>query len=198
MGEKIPQYGREWWVALLKESFGRSFWLFLAFAVAMAALCFCVLGKQAFSAAAASDWVMLGGTVPRVVAALTLAGFVWVLLPRDQLTRLIGSKSGIKGLVVAAAAGVITPGGPASAYPLLTVMGASGADRGALIAYIVSWAILGMQRILLWDLPFMGADFSITRFLVCLPVPILAGLIARRIPLPLKLVEEPPRRSDAP
>ena len=84
-------------------------------------------------------------------------------------------------------AGALTPGGPSSAYPLLAVLGASGADRGAMVAYITSWAILGMQRVLIWDVPFLGAEFAILRTLVSLPLPILAGLIARNIPLTLTL-----------
>lgn len=197
-GTANPASARDWWVQLLKESFGPSFWLFVAFAVLMGVLCYVIEGGAAFHKAAASDVDMLGGTLPRIMAALTLAGFVWVLLPRRYFKQLIGRDSGIKGLVVAAAAGAITPGGPASAYPLLTVMGASGADRGALIAYIVSWAVLAVQRILLWDLPFMGADFSVTRFIVCLPIPIMAGLIARRIPVSFRLIEEPSSQNDVP
>jgi len=98
-------------------------------------------------------------------------------------------------LLVAAAAGLITPGGPASAFPLLALLGSAGADRGILVAYITSWALLGVQRILVWDLPFMGAEFSATRFLVCLPLPILAGVIARRLPFRVKLVDSSPQRS---
>ena len=156
----------------------------------MGVVCYQMLGPEAFQAAVREDLKLVTGMLPRVIAALTVAGMIWVLLPRDRLSRLIGKKSGFRGLVIATAAGVITPGGPASAYPLLAVMGSAGADRGALVAYITSWAILGMQRILIWDLPFMGAEFSLTRFLVCLPLPILAGLIARWLPLSLSLVEE--------
>ena len=44
-----------------------------------------------------------------------------------------------------------------------------------------------MQRVLIWDVPFLGAEFAILRTLVSLPLPILAGLIARNIPLTLTL-----------
>ena len=78
-----------------------------------------------------------------------------------------------------------------SSASLLVLIGGVGADRGILVAYISSWAMLGLQRILVWDLPLMGVEFSVIRFLVCLPLPILAGLIARRLPLRLRLVEHP-------
>ena len=104
--------------------------------------------------------------------------------------RLIGRESGLRGLLIATAAGVVTPGGPASAYPFLAVLAGSGAERGTLVAYIVSWSMLGMQRILVWDVPFMGADFSLLRFAVSLPLPVVAGLVARRLPLDLVLGNE--------
>ncbi|EDM47935.1 MAG: hypothetical protein ABJM11_02100 [Marinobacter sp.] len=191
----ISRTNRQWLIALVRDGFGRSFWWFLAFAIVMGVVCHQLLGPQAFQAALQEDIQLLAGMLPRVIAALTVAGMVWVLLPRERFSRLIGKESGMRGLVIATAAGIITPGGPASAYPLLAVMGGAGADRGALIAYITSWAILGVQRILIWDLPFMGADFSLMRFLICLPLPILAGLIARWLPLPLSLLEERPAQS---
>jgi hypothetical protein len=50
--------------------------------------------------------------------------------------------------------------------------------------------LLGIQRIFVWDLPFMGADITFTRFLVSLPLPIIAGLIAQRLPLTLTLGDQ--------
>lgn len=184
------KFNRQWLLALVRDGFGKSFWWFFAFAVLMGVICHQWLGPEAFRSAVRQDLELLANMLPRVVAALTVAGLVWVLLPREKFSRLIGKKSGLKGLVIATAAGVITPGGPAAAYPLLAVIGGAGADRGALVAYITSWAILGMQRILVWDVPFMGAEFSLMRFLVCLPLPILAGLIARWLPLSMVLVDE--------
>jgi uncharacterized membrane protein YraQ (UPF0718 family) len=183
--------GKAWWAELLRTGFGTSFWGFLAFAVASGAVCYLVDGDVAFFDALSTDVGMLVQTAPRIAIALTVAGFLWVTLPRDRVTALIGTESGFRGLLIATAAGIVTPGGPSSAFPLLAVLGASGADRGAMIAYVSSWAILGLQRILVWDVPFMGAEFSLVRFLVCLPLPIIAGLIARRLPLTLRLVEGP-------
>ena len=71
------------------------------------------------------------------------------------------------------------------------MLGAAGADRGAMIAYIAAWATLGLQRILVWDLPFMGGEYALVRFAVCVPLPIVAGLIARRLPFELRLRDQP-------
>jgi uncharacterized membrane protein YraQ (UPF0718 family) len=177
-----------WWTSLLKSSFGRSFWGFLVFAIITGTICYTVLGRVEFVDALETDVDLFLRILPRVAIALTVAGLLWVTLPRDRVTALIGKESGMRGLFIATAAGIITPGGPTSAYALLAVLGASGADRGAMIAYIASWATLGVQRLLVWDVPFMGAEFSLVRFLVCLPLPIVAGLIARRLPLQMEIV----------
>ena len=50
-----------------------------------------------------------------------------------------------------------------------------------LIAYAGGWALLGVQRILIWELHLLGPDFAITRYLISIPLPILAALLARRI-----------------
>ena len=178
-----------WWRGLLRNSFGGDFWGFVAFALAAGAAVWIVQGEAAFLAAAREDGELLLSTVPRILAALAIAGLLWAMLPRDRLGRLIGRESSWRGLFVATAAGTVTPGGPASAYPLLALLGGAGADRGALVAYIVAWSTMGLQRILVWDVPFMGAEFSATRFLISLPLPILAGLIARKLPIELALRE---------
>ena len=181
-----------WRRALIAEAFGKTFWYLFFFAILMALICYLVLGPQEFISALERDLEMLGEMLPRVMVALMLAGFVWVLMPRDRLSGLVGRESGMRGLVIATVAGAITPGGPASAYPFLAVLGAAGADRGALIAYIASWATLGVQRFLVWDLPFMGPEFSLARFLASAPLPIVVGLIARSLPFELSLNQPPP------
>jgi len=180
------------WNILLRSSFGPSFWVFAAFAVIMGVLCYFVLGPEAFDEAVSNDLKQIISILPRIIAALTLAGFIWILLPKDRFSQLVGRYRGFTGLVLAEIAGIITPGGPASAFPFLAIIGRAGADRGILVTYITSWALLGVQRILVWDLPFMGAEMTTTRFLVSLPLPILAGMIAQRIPLPLSFGEIQP------
>lgn len=178
---------RDRWTSLLRESFGLTFWLFAALALLMAGICYAVLGPEVFDSAVARDRQLLANTLPRLAAAQVVAGLIWVMLPRDRFSRLLGNNSGRRGLVIATVAGIITPGGPASAYPFLAIMAAAGADRGVLVSYITSWALLAAQRIIVWDIPFMGIEFSALRFLVCLPLPMLAGLIARRLPISMTI-----------
>lgn len=180
-----PPGSRDWWARLLREGFGLSFWCFAGFAFCAGLVCYLVLGASAFATVISEDFERLTGTLARVAAAQVVAGFVWVLLSRERLLTLVGPDNAHRGVIVATAAGIITPGGPASAFALLAVLASARVDRGVLVAYITSWALLGAQRIVVWDLPLMGAEFSAIRFLVCVPLPVVAGMIARRLPLAL-------------
>jgi hypothetical protein len=171
--------------------FGKSFWGFAALAVVSGIACFAILGPETFAEAMREDFGRLGSTVPRIGVALGIAGLIWVMLPRERITRLVGTESGIRGLLIAIAAGMVTPGGPSAAFPLLAVLAGSGADRGAMVAYITSWSVLGLQRILVWDVPFMGAQFSLIRFAISLPLILAAGLLARRLPFEFRAAGAP-------
>src|SRR5690606_20214012 len=81
-------------------------------------------------------------------------------------------------VVLACFLGVVMPGGPFASFPLVYALGRSGAGTGALIAFLVAWATVGFQRLLIWEIPFMGAEFALLRFIVSLPLPIIAGLVA--------------------
>ncbi len=169
--------------ARLPEAFGGAFLGFAAIAALSAAACYFVLGPQAFAEAVQRDVALMLAVMPRILAAVAVAGFVRVLLPRERIAALLGTDSGIKGLVIATLAGMVTPGGPMAAFAFLGALRGAGIDKGALVAYLTGWSLLAIQRILIWDLPLMGADFSLLRFAVSLPLPVLAGWVARRIPM---------------
>jgi uncharacterized membrane protein YraQ (UPF0718 family) len=185
---------RRWWSGIICDAFGRGFFGFLAFAIVVGITCYFVFGQDTVVDVLNEDISLLLDMMPRVVMALSVASLLWVVLPRERMAGLVGSESGLRGLVIAAIAGTITPGGPSSAYGLLAVLAAAKADRGALVAYITAWALLGFQRILIWDVPFMGAEFSLVRFTISMPLPIVAGLIARHIPVAFD-VQQLPKRS---
>lgn len=188
---------RDWRRGVASIAFGRSFWGFFAAAAALGAVCWAAKGGAVVSRALSEDLELLISLLPRVLVALSIAALIWVLLPRERISALVGQDSGLRGLVIATLAGTVTPGGPSSAYSLLAVLAVSGADRGALIAYITAWATLGLQRILIWDVPFMGPEFAILRFVVSLPLPVVAGLIARRLPLDLRVRDPEAREREA-
>lgn len=125
--------------------------------------------------------LMLVDILPQLGVGLALASLVGVLVSRERVAAWLGRKSGFKGIALAACIGAVLPGGPFASFPLLFVLAKAGADIGTLISLLVAWATIGLYRLLIWELPLMGAEFATLRFLASVPLPILAGLLARLI-----------------
>lgn len=167
---------------MLKEAFDRSFFTFAVLAVATGAACYIDLGSAGFSAALTDDVAMVAFLVPKLGAALLIAAFVQVLLPPSFFARVMGEETGIKGMAVATAAGTVTPGGPMTSFPLVTVLRDGGTGIGPLVAYITAWTTMGLQRVFMWEVPLMGAEFAAIRFISSMPLALIAGLIAKCVP----------------
>jgi uncharacterized membrane protein YraQ (UPF0718 family) len=125
------------------------------------------------------DLGLFGGILPRVLAGCWLGAFIAEILPHEKVSRSLGPKSGLKGLLIGTAFGAILPGGPFTAYPVASALLAVGADFGATIAMVVSWTLIGYGRAISWELPIMGTDFTLWRIVISLPMPILAGALGR-------------------
>lgn len=146
-------------------------------------------GAGAARAALYHAWELFLFIAPSLLAGLLLAAALRQLMSPGALARWMGADSGWFGLGVATLAGALTPGGPMAAFPLVLVLAGAGADRGALVAYILSWALNGFQKLLVYEVPLLGPEFAILRTLLTLPMPMLAGWVARRLPI----AWEPPK-----
>ena len=102
--------------------------------------------------------------LPNLLLGFTLAGFMQVLLPSELIAKYMGQESGWKGLLIGAGAGCITPGGPFTHFPILAAFLSKGAGVGPVSAYVAAWALLGLQRFIVWELPILGSQFALARF----------------------------------
>lgn len=119
--------------------------------------------------------------LPAMVLAFIAAGLVSVLLPRDLMSRWLGEDSGLRGLIIATLAGALTPGGPFVQFPIVAVLLKAGAGVAPLMAYITAWSILGLNRILVYEIPMLGWRLSIARIAASLVFPMIIGLFTRFI-----------------
>ncbi len=126
---------------------------------------------------------LLLSVAPQLLLGFLLAGLVTVLVPSEVIGRVVGEESGLTGVVIATAAGIITPGGPFLQFPLVAALARAGAGVGPMAAYLTAWSLLGVNRALVWEIPVLGAPFTATRWLVSLAVPIVIGMA---IPLVLR------------
>lgn len=177
-----------------KSMFTPSFFVFLGLAVLSALICWYFRGYATLEESFMTTLELLVTVSPQLVLGVVVAGFVYVLSPREKVALILGRQSGMKGLVLASAFGAVMPGGPFASFPIVYALSRAGADIGALIAFLVAWAAVGVHRLLIWEVPFMGFEFAALRLVASLPLPIIAGLFARallhRYPSLLPLGEE--------
>jgi uncharacterized membrane protein YraQ (UPF0718 family) len=136
-------------------------------------------GAEKALAILTKDLELLVGMLPKMAAGCLIAAFVTRLLPREVVARVVGSESGLFGLLVAMMMGAVMPGGPLTIYPLAAAFLVLGADVGTAVAFITAWNLLGYNRALIWELPFFGPEFVGWRVFMALPLPIIGGLLAR-------------------
>jgi uncharacterized membrane protein YraQ (UPF0718 family) len=117
--------------------------------------------------------------LPRMIPALILTGMLQVVVPQESVAHYFGHGTGLTAILLATAAGMLTPGGPMVTVPLLVVLANSGMALGPLVAYMTSWSLFGIQRIIAWEAPFMGWRFVMIRVVPSLAFPVIAGLLVK-------------------
>jgi len=114
-----------------------------------------------------------------IAISFLAAGVAEVLVPTDWVRAHFGREAGLRGLVFATLAGVMTPAGPFTAMPLAAVFVRSGAATSVVVAYLTAWSLLALHRLVAWEVPILGARFALLRYAVSIVLPLLAGLAVR-------------------
>ncbi len=117
-----------------------------------------------------------------IAVSLLAAGFADVLVPHEWVRRNLGDDSGLRGLLIATGAGVVTPAGPFVSMPIAAVLLRSGAGIGSVVAFLTGWSLLALHRFVAWEVPILGWRFALLRWGLSLGLPLLAGLLARGLP----------------
>lgn len=181
----------------LSELFDANFIAFACLTVVAGIACYFIVGSTAFWGSFASDLELFLFIVPRFIAAMFLAAFVQVLLPRDKIARYLSENAGFSALLIATAVGSATPGGPMTSFPLVQALERAGTGRSILITYLTAWSTNGFQRIINWEVPLLGIEFAALRYICALPLGIIAGLTSRLLP-PAKSKPQPPAKPSEP
>lgn len=113
-----------------------------------------------------------------VVAVMGLVGLVQVWISRDLVTQLLGEKSGIKALFVAAVCGTLLIGPPYIIFPLLMAIRRQGA-RWAVVTIVLAAYAVKLPMIPL-EVGFLGWPFSLGRSVLTLMFAIPTGLIVEK------------------
>ena len=117
------------------------------------------------------------GLVPVLVIAVLVAACVDVLAPGEFIKRSLGEVSGIRGVLTAWLAGVLTPGGGPIGLPLVATLARQGASVPVLLTYLLSMSTLSLIRLPMeWGL--LGGRLMLLRYVSSFFIPPLVGLAA--------------------
>lgn len=115
---------------------------------------------------------------PRMVVAMFLATFAAQLIPGDMVSRWLGAESGFTGILIASVSGIFVPAGGVIAFPLALAMLKIGVGVPQLVAFLTSWEVFAVHRVLAFELPMLGPNFVAIRIASSFMLPPVAGLAA--------------------
>jgi uncharacterized membrane protein YraQ (UPF0718 family) len=116
--------------------------------------------------------------LPLLVFAFVVAGMVQVLLPRELLSKWVGVESGMRGIIIGAVAGGLSPGGPFVNLPLAAALLRSGASFGTMVAFLTGWSLWAVSRLPM-EVGILGWKFTLIRIASTCFFPPIAGLVAQ-------------------
>ena len=115
---------------------------------------------------------------PRMLAAFVIAGLIQAIVPEEVIVRWMGKGSGLRGISIAMVIGSLTPGGPMTHFPIIAALFKMGVGIGPLVSYLTAWSLFSLQRIVMWELPFLGVRIVMIRVLSSILFPLLAGVLS--------------------
>ena len=161
--------------------FDTNFWVVSGLLIALGGIALARGGTPFLGESLGSGLRLFVRFAPVLIVSFLVVGLAEALLPREWVASVLGQDSGWRGLVLASAAGMVTPAGPYFSIPLAAGLLRTGAAPPAVVAFLASWSLLAIHRLLAWEIPLLGAPFAVTRWFLCLALPVLAGAIARLI-----------------
>jgi len=118
--------------------------------------------------------------LPLLLFSFIVAGMLRVLIPHELLAKLIGTESGIRGILIGTAAGACAPGGPFITLPIAAGLLRSGASIGTMVAFLTGWSLWTFIRLPM-EVGIMGWRFTLIRFISVCFFPPIAGLLAQML-----------------
>ncbi|MFH1003263.1 MAG: permease, partial [Chloroflexota bacterium] len=117
--------------------------------------------------------------IPLQLFAIIVAGMVQTLIPSEAISQWVGTKSGLRGILIGSIAGALSPGGPYINLPIAAGLMRAGASLSTMVAFLTSWSVISVARLPL-EIGIMGWRFVVVRLACSLSFPIIAGLLANK------------------
>ncbi|MFC1932992.1 permease [Chloroflexota bacterium] len=117
---------------------------------------------------------------PLLIFAFIVAGMIQQLVPKELISRWVGTESGFRGVWIGTVVGGFMPGGPYISLPIAAGLMKVGAGIGTMVALLTGWSLIAFARIPM-EIGIMGWKFTLIRLACTFFFPPIAGLIANRL-----------------
>jgi uncharacterized membrane protein YraQ (UPF0718 family) len=116
-------------------------------------------------------------TLPPLLLGFVVAGLAQVLIPKDLITRWLGSGAGARGILIGCVVGGLVPGAPHATFPLVATLYQAGASLGAVVGFVSAWALWSVARLPV-EMALIDPRTALIRYSITFVVPPIAGLVA--------------------
>jgi len=118
--------------------------------------------------------------LPVLLLGFVVAGLAQVLIPKDLITRWLGTEAGVKGVLIGCVVGGLVPGAPYATFPLVAVLYQAGASLGAVVGFVSAWSLWSVSRLPL-EVALIDSKPALVRYAITFVVPPIAGLLAEAV-----------------
>jgi uncharacterized membrane protein YraQ (UPF0718 family) len=109
-----------------------------------------------------------------------LMGLMDAWVPKDKIQKWLGSGSGIKGVTISVALGILPTGPLYVAFPMTASLIRKGASITNMVLFLGSWAALKIPQLMV-EIKFLGVSFTLLRFVLTLTALLLIGILMDKI-----------------
>ncbi len=147
--------------------------------IVAAALFFIALrqGKNVAMDGLLAAWNTVRRNLLLLIVGFVLAGLVQVLVPRELISRWLGNRAGVKGILIGCVVGGLVPGAPYATFPIVASLYQAGASIGAVVGFVTAWALWSVSRLPV-EMALIDPRPALIRYSVTFLVPPIAGLLA--------------------
>ena len=113
-------------------------------------------------------------------AVMIIIGLFSVWIPGEKVVKYMGRTSGIKGIFISMALGMLPTGPLYLAFPVAAALLKKGAKISNIIIFISAWACIKLPQELL-EIQFLGIQFTMLRLALTIIFVIIMGIIIEKI-----------------
>ncbi|RZN49346.1 Fe-S cluster protein [archaeon] len=125
-------------------------------------------------------WVFVREMIEILPPVIIIATLIDVWVPHQAIIRLLGSSSGVKGIVASIAMGSVFAGPIYAAFPLTQSLMRKGASLTNIVIILSAWAVTKVPMLVV-ESKFLGIDFMLSRYLLTVPMLVIIGLTVSRL-----------------